>query len=450
MLVRYRMNSSCTLANFQSDINAIILGTAASVNDLSSGCDKSNSSMLGAYPTGTYAKVNNPTAINLTGASCTNNVATLTFTSQGSAPFALGAIITVAGVTGVTSYNGSFVVTACTATSVSYALPTVSAGTVTGATVVNSTTSTYSKIHNEYTDTTHYFRLTYYNLGIKNITLARSYTAGTDTLVDSQLLVDEFIPDGAAGIYTGSISVTGRNSFITPAGTIGDRIDVLRTTPIQYVDATNLRNPLQGTRLVTTTQVSRLQTVDSQELSSFRETTDLNIRFTTFNATNNAVGIDIVITNKCIYISAPQSEGSHTVATAPNRGAMTGVDVGIFDIGKTGVSREFSNSMLMCNTALGSRLARLPFYYRLDTRAYGAVVDNPIVGNRPRKMFKSDGTTVVVENPAFLQQTVNGDTVAAIYGLFFIADYFILDNYTYQDNAGLRRFVKFNYSILTE
>jgi len=442
MLARYRMNSSCTLANFQSDMNAMILGTAATVNDLSSGCDKANSSFIGGYPTGTYARVDNPTAINITNATCVNNVATLTFANQGSTPFAIGQIITVAGITGVTSYNGSFVVTGGSATTVTYALPTVSAGTTTGATVVNSTTFTYSKIHNEYTDTTHYIRLQFNSTGIQTITLARSYVSNTNTLVDSQTLIDEFIPDD--GVFTGAISVTGRNSFLNVTRTIGERIDVLRTTPIQYIDATNLRNPLQGTRLVTTTQVSRLQTVDSQELSAFRETDQLNIRFTTFDSRFNAAGIDLIVTNKCLYFSSPQSESTRA------RSAHSGVDVGIFDIGKTGVSREFSNSMLMCNTALASRVGRIPHYYRLDTRSYGAIIDNPIVGNRPRKMFRSDGTTVVVENPAFLQQTVNGDTVAAIYGLFFIPDFFILDNYVYQDAADLRRFVKFNYSILTE
>lgn len=442
MLARYRMNASCTVANFQSDMNAMILGTAATVNNLSSGCDKANSSFIGGYPTGTYARVDSPTAINITTAVCTSNTATLSFANQGSTPFAIGQLITVAGITGVTNYNGSFVVTGGSATTVTYALPTVSAGTTAGATVINSTTFTYSKIHNEYTDITHYLRLEFNSLGIKTITLARSYVSGTNTLVDSQTLVDEFLPD--SGIFTGTITVTGRNSFLNVARTIGDRIDVLRTTPIAYIDSTNLRNPLQGTRLLTTTQVNRLQTVDSQELVAFQETDQLNIRFTTFNADYNAAGIDLVITNKCLYISSPQSESTRA------RSAHTGVDVGIFDIGKTGVSREFTNSMCMCNTALSSRVARIPHYYRLDTRSYGALIDNPIVGNRPRKMFRSDGTTVVVENPAFLQQTVNGDTVAAIYGLFFIPDFFILDNYIYEDAAELHRFVKFNYSILTE
>lgn len=62
MLVRYRMNSSCTLANMQTDINNIILGNVTAVNQLSAGADQTNSQIYGTYPTGTpYARVNGTT-----------------------------------------------------------------------------------------------------------------------------------------------------------------------------------------------------------------------------------------------------------------------------------------------------------------------------------------------------------------------------------------------------
>jgi hypothetical protein len=366
MLVRYRANSNITLANFQSDINAIITGSAATVNDLSAGCNKSETEFIGPYPSGTYTRVNN-------------------------------------------------------------------------------TTYTYSKKHNEYPDDfTHYFRITFDASGISEITLARSYTSGTDTLIDSQSLVDEYIPAGADGVFTGSISITGRSqAFLSTPKTIGDRIDVFRKKLTYDGDYVGLQ-PLPGTRLVTTTQVSLVQTVTNQELVAYRETSSLNIRPTTYDALRNASGIDIVITDKCFFISAPQSDSVVT------RNGSNGVDVGIFDIGKTGVSREFPNSMMMCSTALSSGLVKIPHYYKLDTRSYGALIDCPIVGNRPTKVYKSDGTTIVVENPTFLKQYNNGETVAAIYGLFVIPDFFILNNYTYEDSATLRRFVKYNYAILTE
>lgn len=62
MLVRYRMNSSCTLANMQTDINNIILGNITSVGQLSAGADQTNSAIYGSYPSGTpYTRVNGTT-----------------------------------------------------------------------------------------------------------------------------------------------------------------------------------------------------------------------------------------------------------------------------------------------------------------------------------------------------------------------------------------------------
>ena len=58
MLLRYRMNSSCTLQNMKDDINNIITGNISSVNDLSSGADKVNSAMYGTYPAAIYTRVN--------------------------------------------------------------------------------------------------------------------------------------------------------------------------------------------------------------------------------------------------------------------------------------------------------------------------------------------------------------------------------------------------------
>ena len=107
MLVRYRTNTSCTLQNFKDDVNNIILGNIATLNDLSSGADKVNSQLYGTYPVGTYTRV-------------------------------------------------------------------------------NATTYTYSKVHNDATTgKTHYFRLGYDSTTMSTISLAQSYTSGTDTLVNS-------------------------------------------------------------------------------------------------------------------------------------------------------------------------------------------------------------------------------------------------------------------------
>jgi hypothetical protein len=66
-----------------------------------------------------------------TGASGSGTTATLTFATQPSPPFAVGNNITVAGVT-PSGYNGTYVVTACTTSSVSYASSTTGSQTVAG------------------------------------------------------------------------------------------------------------------------------------------------------------------------------------------------------------------------------------------------------------------------------------------------------------------------------
>lgn len=62
MLVRYRMNSSCTVDNMRADINAIIAGTATFdangvPTNLSAGCNTTASIKYGTYPSAKYAKV---------------------------------------------------------------------------------------------------------------------------------------------------------------------------------------------------------------------------------------------------------------------------------------------------------------------------------------------------------------------------------------------------------
>ena len=77
-------------------------------------------------------------SIATTAATGSAGTATLTFAAQSTAPYAVGQTITVAGVT-PTGYNGTYVVTACTTTTVSYANATTAAQTVAGTIVGNTT-----------------------------------------------------------------------------------------------------------------------------------------------------------------------------------------------------------------------------------------------------------------------------------------------------------------------
>lgn len=77
----------------------------------------------------------NSTPIATTAATGSAGTATLTFAAQPTPPFPVGSAITVAGVTPA-GYNGTFTVTACTTTTVSFANATTGAQTVAG-TIIN-------------------------------------------------------------------------------------------------------------------------------------------------------------------------------------------------------------------------------------------------------------------------------------------------------------------------
>ena len=71
-------------------------------------------------------QVDRDTAIAITGVSGSGSTATITYASQGSAPFSIGQTITLQDLT-PTGYNGQYVVTACSATQVQYANVTTGA-----------------------------------------------------------------------------------------------------------------------------------------------------------------------------------------------------------------------------------------------------------------------------------------------------------------------------------
>jgi hypothetical protein len=75
----------------------------------------------------------------VTGASGTGSVATLTFTTQNTAPYVVGQTVTIAGMT-PTGYNGTVVLTAATASSISYA--STATGFTSGGTITATRTVT--------------------------------------------------------------------------------------------------------------------------------------------------------------------------------------------------------------------------------------------------------------------------------------------------------------------
>jgi len=170
------------------------------------------------------------------------------------------------------------------------------------------------------------------------------------------------------------------------------------------------------------------------ETTVFRESATLSLRRVSFNSINQPTGIDFIITNKLFLISAPSS----------------GINLGIFDLGKSGVSREFTDSMLMCSIDLNNGLAKIPYHYRFPTLNYGTIPDISVIGERSVRQFKANGTVAVIENPAFIRQEINGNAISVVYGLFLIPNRTIGNNIVYQDAANLRRLTVNDYAILTE
>lgn len=83
----------------------------------------------------TGAGIRTAQSITITSISAASNLVTINYATQGSAPFSVGQVITVAGVTTTTAYNNIWIVTACTTTATTVASSVTGTATVTGATV---------------------------------------------------------------------------------------------------------------------------------------------------------------------------------------------------------------------------------------------------------------------------------------------------------------------------
>lgn len=319
-------------------------------------------------------------------------------------------------------------------------------------TAVDAASYTYSKIHNEYSDVTHYFRLGFSSTLMNSFTLARGYDSGTNTLINSQALTDETIVHGIRSyIYDGVMTV---RDFEAPNGTywgmppnntrssglaVGDRLEtqVVRSDVLGIIPGTRITQQQSGSAGNTGNYaVSKMQTVptDYQWTTVFRESATLAVARNPYNAVNQPTGIDFVITNKLFFISSPSS----------------GINLGVFDLGKSGVSREFTDSMLMCSIDLNNNLAKIPYHYRFPTLNYGTMTDVSVFGERSIRQFKANGTVAVIENPAFIRQDINGNAISVVYGLFLVPPRTVGNNIVYQDAANLRRLAINDYAILTE
>jgi hypothetical protein len=618
MLVRYRMNSLCTLENMQADIDAIIQGTATFngsgvPTNLSAGCDTANSIKYGTYPTAKYAKVGTGATAN----GATSSIAGTVLTVGGSVTgtFVVGMKVTGTGVAVGTSIAALGTGTGGAGTYVVNVSQSVSSTNITGTTM----NDTFSKIHNDYGDVTHYFRLNYgrtttatcsaatingttltipgaintgrfvigmviTGTGISANTTITAYGTGTGgygtytvsvsqtvstataitgsfsentagstassisgtTLTVGGVVTGSFIPGmiltgtgvtanttvvsqltgttpGQAGTYQVSASQTVSSTAITAAttatlaqtgaltsmtlaksytsgtdtlvnareinryrdigqvyGTFNGTIFTLTySTPVVNAIAgwlllgngmqagdvlTTSYHPLYNTGydLSNTELTGRARIVSSTAIlsqlsgtSGFEGTYSMNTVNTTgathwqvfrpeshrvnmnvYNARNSPYGIDIVVSTKMIYISSPYS-GSH---------------VGIFDIGKNGVGRIYTDNMLMAGVDMRQEVfgSTIPYTYKFNTNTYGAQTGLGLSSISPLKEFNSSYELVVIENPVFMYQEDNGNVASVVYGLVKLPENTYGSSATYTDGSAVRRLTINDYAILTE
>ena len=395
MLVRYRMLAGATLADLKSDIHKIISGAISTTADFSTSCDKTNTVIYGSYPTGVY-------------------------------------------------------------------------------TVQDAASYTYSKTHSQYAGTTHYFRLVYGATNLDQIVLAQSYTAGTNTLVNtttsniyrfaynlgtssSTTAGQAYIAAASDGRWVdGAKMMTFGNGTVYSAFTVGDNI---RTwTDYNIVNDTNegtLYRQLRWERnaLISIANVSATASTSSSHQMNWDSTVGIkltnnnpasvilgyrggNVNLTTSTYTAPTYNsIDIVINVNGIFFGSPVND----------------VAVGIFDISKDGISREFTSKCLMSivdvnNTNNG---VQNPYSYNVSTQTYGVQVAG-LEFVTPTRIPRANANLTLIENPVACSARSSGFTVDSIYGIYRVAEGTWTKGSRYVDGSGVSRIVYNNFSIPSE
>jgi hypothetical protein len=297
--------------------------------------------------------------------------------------------------------------------------------------------------------------------GLNSITLAQGYTAGTDTLVNPREIVKYQNMGGIDGTLVQNLfslnTVAGTHnigSILLPGYTtvaVGDMI-ATKYHPEQWTNqnvggASNsfygyLRPGTAITAFGTGTGgvgTYFTNTVNQEWYATYYQMyrpVSANIPLLAFNANTAPYGIDIIVSSKCFYIS----------------GAHSGTQIGIFDIGKNGVSRTYTNNMLMIGMDLEQEMfgGINPYTYRFNTNTYGAQLYMSYGGVAPTRKLNSSGAVVVIENPTYAYHDDSGNSASIIYGLLKLPENMYSSHITYTDASSVRRLTINDYAILTE
>jgi len=156
----------------------------------------------------------------VTGASGTGTTATLTFTTQNTAPYTVGQSVTVAGMT-PSGYNGTYTITASTTSSISYANATT--GFTTGGTIAAANTVTAAgtgfRIRGFANSTamTPANRFNFMDLTASAATFkSNAYTFANEVITGSTVTATNYMTLASTGITMGNVD--GITNFIRTSG----------------------------------------------------------------------------------------------------------------------------------------------------------------------------------------------------------------------------------------
>lgn len=236
-----------------------------------------------------------------------------------------------------------------------------------------------------------------------------------------------------------SVANTASNTFAKIHSTVGSKTHYIRL---------GWNNSTQQLDTITLAQdyVSANDTLINSSSQS------MNVSVVNYATTN--IGIDIIVSPQMLYFS----QGGNA-------------QDGIFDIGHSGVTRTYTDSMLMMTLDLNNtttnkfvaselvnevvpytqniyRGATIPYTYNFDTLAYGSSTPYLITNNPVRKV-NANGSVTVFENPSWITNITTGYTLSVVYGLYKLPRGAYAGAQSYIDGAGLRRLTVNDFSLIT-
>lgn len=258
------------------------------------------------------------TSLATTAASGTGTTATLTFAAQAAAPFVVGGKITVAGVT-PTGYNGTFTVTACTTTTVSFATTTTGAQTVAGTIVQGAALTNATLPVSSVQQVSQYISGTLPSIRLENSSTGVSAGTELGTVYFSNC-------DGSANASGDKCYIRGVATGTSGGGQLNFFVAANGATSAQqgmYINATETYN--YGDLWVTTTD-----DLAADATTTFRDSSAIYLRSKYWNGTASA-NTNWNLLNDATAATAAGNQllfrvDSTVKLTLTNAGALTAVD----------------------------------------------------------------------------------------------------------------------------